>query len=79
MIGNAVPVNLAKHLALQIKADLSSVKNTKKDNQSGVVKDYTKVAQVTLLQRQIKLTCNNYLKQIVTHHLRLHLMHAKME
>lgn len=47
MIGNAVPVNLAKHLALQIKADLSSVKNTKKENQSGVVKDYTKVAQVT--------------------------------
>ena len=71
MIGNAVPVNLAKHLALQIKADLSSVKNTKKDNQSGVVKDYTKVAQVTLLQRQIKLTCNNYLKQIVSHPLRI--------
>jgi len=39
MIGNAVPVRLAKHLALKIKQDLSSVKKLPKNGTNGTVED----------------------------------------
>jgi DNA (cytosine-5)-methyltransferase 1 len=39
MIGNAVPVRLAKHLALKIKQDLSSVKKLPKNGTNGTVAD----------------------------------------